>query len=109
MHIKKKRQKPNVFGWKCFLDSWNPPSDPSWICFNSIEEAINYSNIYGEPYEISLDLESLENLNIYAFLNHLKEKIHPKGYELPKINTHSGSAEEKEKLMNYILNWNKTK
>ena len=46
---KNKRKKSNVFGWKCFLDFWNPSSDPSWICFNSIEDVINYSNTYGEP------------------------------------------------------------
>ena len=105
MQVKKKRKKPNVFGWKCFLDYWNPAPDPSWICFNSIEEAINYSNTYGEPYEMTLDLENLNNLNVYLFLDHLKEKIHPKGYDLPKIFSHSGSIQEKEKLENYIKDW----
>jgi len=109
MQVKKKRKKPNVFGWKCFLDSWNPPPDPSWICFNSIEEVIAYSNTYGEPYEMTLDLENLNDFNVYKFLDHLKEKIHPKGYELPKIFSHSGSAEEKEKLEIYIQNWDEIK
>lgn len=67
MQIKKKRKKPNVFGWKCFLDSWSPPPDPSWITFNSIKEAIDYSNSYGEPYEMTLELDNLEHFNVYLF------------------------------------------
>ena len=106
---KNKRKKSNVFGWKCFLDFWNPSSDPSWICFNSIEDVINYSNTYGEPYEISIDLDNLADFDTYTFINHLKDNIHPKGYELPKIISHSGSPEEKQKLENFIKDWDTVK
>ena len=109
MQIKKKRKKPNVFGWKCFLDSWNPPPDPSWIAFSSIEEVIQYSNSYGSPYEMTLELDNIEHFNVYIFLDHLKENIHPKGYELPKIRSHSGSALELEKLEAYIRDWDANK
>ena len=106
---KKKRKKPNLFGWKCFLDETKNAPDPSWITFNSLQSAIEFSNSYGVPYEISLSLENINKFDVYQFLEHLRSNIHQKGYDISEISVHSGEEAEINALLKWIQDWENSK